>query len=73
MNELCSCFEYCAMNNLTVNMLGRGSPRLTMLFSKAAQKKNSPKAGPSKKHGGSPKGMQVVKFCSFTTLEFCNL
>uniref|UniRef100_A0A0E0JT32 Myb/SANT-like domain-containing protein n=1 Tax=Oryza punctata TaxID=4537 RepID=A0A0E0JT32_ORYPU len=37
-----------------VNMLGKGSPRLTMLLSKAAQKKNSPKCRPTKKHGGSP-------------------
>uniref|UniRef100_A0A0E0KS25 Myb/SANT-like domain-containing protein n=1 Tax=Oryza punctata TaxID=4537 RepID=A0A0E0KS25_ORYPU len=37
-----------------LNMLGRGSPRLTILLSKAAQKKNSPKCRPTKKHGGSP-------------------
>uniref|UniRef100_A0A0E0LU83 DUF8040 domain-containing protein n=1 Tax=Oryza punctata TaxID=4537 RepID=A0A0E0LU83_ORYPU len=34
--------------------ISRGSPRLTMLLSKAAQKKNSPKCHPTKKHGGSP-------------------
>ncbi|WVZ83570.1 LOW QUALITY PROTEIN: hypothetical protein U9M48_030702 [Paspalum notatum var. saurae] len=38
-----------------VNMIGRGSPRSTMLFSKGAQKRNSPKGGPPKKHGGSPR------------------
>ncbi|XP_040383078.1 uncharacterized protein LOC102710734 [Oryza brachyantha] len=37
-----------------VNMFGRGSPRLTMLVSKAAQK-NSPRGGSTKNHGGSPR------------------
>ncbi|BAS81536.1 uncharacterized protein [Oryza sativa Japonica Group] len=50
----CFCYEYCVMHPFSVNMLGRGSPRLTMLLAKAAQKKNSPKGRPTKKHGGSP-------------------
>lgn len=50
----CFCYEYCVMHPFSVNMLGRGSPRLTMLLAKAAQKKNSPKGHPTKKHGGSP-------------------
>uniref|UniRef100_A0A0E0LU75 DUF8040 domain-containing protein n=1 Tax=Oryza punctata TaxID=4537 RepID=A0A0E0LU75_ORYPU len=33
---------------MLINMLGRGSPRLTMLLLKAAQKKNSPKCRPKK-------------------------
>jgi hypothetical protein len=55
----CFCYEYCVMHPFSVNMLGRGSPRLTMLLAKAAQKKNSLKGRPTKKHGGSPIGMQL--------------
>jgi hypothetical protein len=44
---------------ILVNMFGRGSPRINMLLSKSATKKPSPKAGDPRKHGGSPKGMQV--------------
>lgn len=55
----CFCYEYCVMHPFSVNKLGRDSPRLTMLLAKAAQKKNSPKGHPTKKHGGSPIGMQL--------------
>lgn len=54
----CFYYEYCVMHPFSVNMLGRGSPRLTMLLAKAAQK-NSLKGRPTKKHGGSPIGMQL--------------
>lgn len=50
----CFCYEYCVMHPFSVNMLGRDSPRLTMLLAKAAQKMNSLKGRPTKKHGGSP-------------------
>jgi hypothetical protein len=54
-------------------MFGRGSPRINMLLSKSATKKPSPKAGDPKKHGGSPKGMQVDKSREIKSLlEFCN-
>ena len=65
-------YEYCVMHIFTVNMLGRGSPRLTMLLSKAAQKKNSPKGCHTKKHGGSLRDMQlenIVLVVSFSCFQ----
>jgi hypothetical protein len=61
------------MQLICVAMFGRGSPRINMLLSKSATKKPSPKAGDPRKHGGSPKGMQVDKSREIKSLlEFCN-
>jgi hypothetical protein len=53
-------------------MFGRGSPRINMVLSKSATKKPSPKAGDPRKHGGSPKGMQVDLRDIKRLLEFYN-
>jgi hypothetical protein len=49
-------------------MFGRGSPRINMILSKSATKKPSPKGGDPRKHGGSPKGMQVDKLREIKSL-----
>ena len=43
----------------TDKMFARGSPKILAL-SKAAQKKISPKACATKKHGGSPRGNDLL-------------